>query len=315
MPDGPKLLSGSTDSIVKVHNLASEKPGEDSVPIPTTGAVEHIEVSGTTIMWSVDEPISPDMPDNTVGMVYLLNSADMSTIAIKRSEDFPYTHPFGEIRSFTIAVIDGVTFVITAGGEGLIRTWRFDASKGGFEQIMVLEGHIRAVTTVLLNGALLWSGSVDSTLRVWDLASGKCLATLAAANGGPGHTQAVTCLEFVPNTGAEPFIASGAADNAVKLWGTTGSLLHTVTHGAMVTSLKAFKDTLGGIQVLLIGLLDGTIHVRSCMSMKILFTLDASICHTKAIWSIVDLGQSCFGAGSDDGQIVVWKVGSALVDK
>ncbi len=53
------------------------------MPIPTTGAVEHIEVSGSTIMWSVDEPISPDMPDNTVGMVYLLNSADMSTIAIK----------------------------------------------------------------------------------------------------------------------------------------------------------------------------------------------------------------------------------------
>lgn len=99
---------------------------------------------------------------------------------------------------------------------------------------------------LLVVGALLWSGSVDSTLRVWDLASGKCLATLAAANGGPGHTQAVTCLEFVPNTGAEPFIASGAADNAVKLWSTTGSLLHTVTHGAMVTSLKAFKDTLGG---------------------------------------------------------------------
>lgn len=67
--------------------------------------------------------------------------------------------------------------------------------------------------------------------------------------------------------------------------------------------------------MLLIGLLDGTIHVRSCLSMKILFTLDTSICHTKAIWSIVDLGQSCFGAGSDDGQIVVWKVGSALVDK
>lgn len=99
---------------------------------------------------------------------------------------------------------------------------------------------------LLFLGAFLWSGSVDSTLRVWDLASGKCLATLAAAHGGPGHTQAVTCLEFVPNAGAEPFIASGAADNAVKLWGTSGNLLHTVTHGAMVTSLKAFKDSLGG---------------------------------------------------------------------
>lgn len=71
---------------------------------------------------------------------------------MQRSEEFPYTHPFGEIRSFSIAVLDGVTFVITAGGEGLIRTWRFDAAKGAFEQIMVLEGHIRSVTCVLLNG-------------------------------------------------------------------------------------------------------------------------------------------------------------------
>ena len=70
----------------------------------------------------------------------------------QRSEEFPYTHPFGEIRSFSIAVMDGVTFVITAGGEGLIRTWRFDSAKGVFEQIMVLEGHIRAVTSVLLHG-------------------------------------------------------------------------------------------------------------------------------------------------------------------
>jgi hypothetical protein len=53
------------------------------VTIPTTGTVEHIEVSGTSILWSVDEPISPDMPDNTVGMVYLLNTQDMSSIAIK----------------------------------------------------------------------------------------------------------------------------------------------------------------------------------------------------------------------------------------
>jgi hypothetical protein len=49
--------------------------------------------------------------------------------------------------------------------------------------------------------------------------------------------------------------------------------------------------------------------------MKILFSLDQSICHTKAIWSIVDLGQSCFGAASDDGNIIVWRIPVALADK
>lgn len=96
---------------------------------------------------------------------------------------------------------------------------------------------------------------MDSTLRVWDLASGKCLATLSSIGGGPGHSQAVTCLEFVPNVGGEPFIASGAADNTVKLWSTSGSLLHTCTHGAMVTSLKAFKDGLGGAESFLFSLM------------------------------------------------------------
>ena len=94
---------------------------------------------------------------------------------------------------------------------------------------------------------MLWSGSVDSTLRVWDLASGKCLATLSAIAGAGGHTDAVSCLELVPGAGADTFVASGSADKTVKLWNTSGgTLAHTSTHSAMVTSLRAFKDSLGG---------------------------------------------------------------------
>lgn len=151
MPDGPKILSGSTDSTVKVWNLATAEPSLYTT-IPTTGVVEHIEVTGSTILWSVDEPLAKERQDITVGIVYLFNTADATTIPIKRSEEFPYTHPFGEIRSFKVAIIDGTTFVITGGGEGLIRTWRFDTQKNTFEQIMLLEGHIRAVTCVYLRG-------------------------------------------------------------------------------------------------------------------------------------------------------------------
>jgi hypothetical protein len=79
----PYFAFAALDVHPQVWNLASEKPEQDVVTIPTTGTVEHIEVSGTSILWSVDEPISPDMPDNTVGMVYLLNTQDMSSIAIK----------------------------------------------------------------------------------------------------------------------------------------------------------------------------------------------------------------------------------------
>ena len=66
----------------------------------------------------------------------------------------PYTHAFGPIRSFTAAVAaDGVMYVITGGGEGHVRTWRLYAA-GKFEPLALLEGHVRAVTCLLLNGEM-----------------------------------------------------------------------------------------------------------------------------------------------------------------
>ena len=160
---------------------------------------------------------------------------------------------------------------------------------------------------------------MDTTIRVWNLASGKCLGVLSAIGGAGGHTDAVSCLEFIPSSpsipGSEAFVASGGAEGAVKIWKTSGTLAHSCSHTSVVTALRAFKDSNGGNQVLLIGLLDGSIVIRSCLSMKMLFTLDQSICHTKAIWTIVDLGQSCFATGSDEGAIIVWKIPGALVDK
>lgn len=85
---------------------------------------------------------------------------------------------------------------------------------------------------------------------MWDLASGKCAATLSAIGGAGGHTDAVSCLELIPNAGAgagEAVIASGSADKTVKLWKATGgALLQTCHHSAMVTALKAFRDSMGG---------------------------------------------------------------------
>lgn len=96
-------------------------------------------------------------------------------------------------------------------------------------------------------GTFLWSGSVDYTIRVWDLSTGKCAATLSALGGGSGHTDAVTCMEYIPNMGGEPLIASGSADRTVKIWNPNGGALHhTCTHSSVVTALRAFRDTHGG---------------------------------------------------------------------
>ncbi len=48
--------------------------------IPATGKVEHIEVVEDVILWSVDEPVDKDVPDITMGVVYMLDTKDMSSM-------------------------------------------------------------------------------------------------------------------------------------------------------------------------------------------------------------------------------------------
>lgn len=56
-------------------------------PIQTKGKVDHIEVENNTVMWSVSEPLCPEDTINNIGMVYLINTGDMSqSIPIKVSD-------------------------------------------------------------------------------------------------------------------------------------------------------------------------------------------------------------------------------------
>ena len=50
MPDGPRLITGSTDKTVKVWNLTHDPPSQE-MSKETAGVVGDIEVDGTTIMW------------------------------------------------------------------------------------------------------------------------------------------------------------------------------------------------------------------------------------------------------------------------
>ena len=62
------------------------------------------------------------------------------------------------------------------------------------------------------------------------------------------------------------------------------------------------------MQTIIVGLVDGNIVVRSCVSMGILFNLEHTICNTLCVWAITPLGHNCFATGGDDGQLIVWRV-------
>jgi WD40 repeat protein len=98
-------------------------------------------------------------------------------------------------------------------------------------------GHLDAVTTVCLNGdgTLALSGSADRTLKLWDVATGRCLRTFV------GHDAEVTSACFRADG---RYILSGSVDRTVKVWSvSTGQCLGTYAgHTDVVSSVSLTGD-------------------------------------------------------------------------
>ncbi|HOW64008.1 MAG TPA: serine/threonine-protein kinase [Candidatus Paceibacterota bacterium] len=97
---------------------------------------------------------------------------------------------------------------------------------------LTLRGHTGTVWTVAVSpdGNLIATGSSDCSLRLWDSASGRLVATLS---GHRGYVHAVT---FSPNG---RWLASGSRDNTVKIW-------NVQSQGA-VTTLAGHTDAVRAI--------------------------------------------------------------------
>ena len=72
-------------------------------------------------------------------------------------------------------------------------------------------GHTARVAGIAYSpdGRLLASGSEDGTVKLWDTATGLCIATL------DGHCRGVWCIAFSPDG---KLVASGNDDGTVRLW-------------------------------------------------------------------------------------------------
>ena len=125
---------------------------------------------------------------------------------------------------------DGGQLAIAGGG---IQLWDVANRK----KTATLTGHTGWVNSVSYSpgGALLASGSADSTVKLWDIASRKEIVTLK------GHTDQVRSVAYSPG-GA--LLASGSADSTVKLWD-VASRKEIVTlkgHTSWITSVAFSPD-------------------------------------------------------------------------
>ncbi|GAB4816441.1 hypothetical protein N2152v2_003487 [Parachlorella kessleri] len=241
--------------------------------------------------------------------------------------------------------------VATGGGDDKAFIWR--VGQQAFEEtggaVLELEGHTDTVSSLAFSsdGTLLATGGMDGRVKVWEVASGRCVQTLEgpaeavewvrwhpkgnvvlagaadysawmwlAQTGAcmqvfSGHRGPVSCGGFTPD-GKAVVTGGGEEDASLRVWNPkTGECSLTVQghpyHEAGVTCLDLHSDSTAAIS----GSEDGTAKVVNVHTGKVISTLngheEGSSVEAVAFSRHLPLAVS---AGLD-GKLIVWDVATA----
>ena len=78
-----------------------------------------------------------------------------------------------------LAVSGGGALLFSGSADKSVRVWDTNTHV----QLCALSGHKHEVHALAVHNDLLFSGAEDATIKVWNIASLKCIRTLAGANG------------------------------------------------------------------------------------------------------------------------------------
>ncbi|ONM18858.1 Zinc finger CCCH domain-containing protein 59 [Zea mays] len=77
----------------------------------------------------------------------------------------------------SMAITNEMLFAGT--GDGRIMAWRFPAKDSNTEPVLILSGHQRPVISLSILARRLYSGSLDKSIKAWDLTTRQCVQTLS----------------------------------------------------------------------------------------------------------------------------------------
>lgn len=129
------------------------------------------------------------------------------------------------------------------------------------------------------------SGSMDNTVKIWDLASGECLHTLT------GHTSLVGLLGLSPNT-----IVSAAADASLRVWDANSyELKYTLSsHAAAITCFQHDETKV-------VSGSDGTLKLWDIKTGRFICDLITGI---SSVWQVAFYGSLLVAASNRNGNTV-----------
>lgn len=161
-----------------------------------------------------------------------------------------------------------------------------------------LRGHNHFVSDVVISsdGQFALSGSWDGTLRLWEIASGKCTKRFV------GHTGDVLSVAFSADNRQ---IVSGARDRSIKLWNTLGECKYTIQeegHTEWVSCVR-FSPSLQAPVIVSAGW-DKLVKVWSLSNCRLRTNL---LGHTGYLNTVtVSPDGSLCASGGKDGTAILW---------
>eukprot|EP00301_Raphidiophrys_heterophryoidea_P002440 c11139_g1_i2.p1 GENE.c11139_g1_i2~~c11139_g1_i2.p1 ORF type:complete len:689 (-),score=162.55 c11139_g1_i2:202-2010(-) len=181
-----------------------------------------------------------------------------------------------------------------------------------FELFATLTQHKGSVLSLAVSDTLLFSGSKDRTIRVWDMHGGYTCRHLL--RGHAGSVYALLVLDVRPKDHtqrSEKFLVSGSDDKTIAVWNLEAWQCERVLvgHEGPVLALASTG------QYLLSGSLDTTIRVWDCEGGWVCVRSLSSV-HRDAVWSMaVSVECERLVSSSVDGSVVVWDTKTWLCEK